>query len=140
MPTARPPLWQGVLSLLRLSSWENRSVPELQQVPCQIDYFIFPEASSFIVRWADHLGTPPERRFHLGEKQFVRTDELILPSNNYEFDYPTMGLIRNRLFPATSGNSDKIYISRYRNVNGRHVINEAEVVIERVLTPRGFAW
>lgn len=103
----------------------------------QIDYFILPEASSFVVRWAEHLGIPPERRFYLSEKQLVRSDELILPSNNYELDYRTIAFIRNRIVPCASCNSDKIFISRSRSVNGRHVINEAEV-FDRVLAPRGF--
>ena len=40
-----------------------------------VDHFILPEATPYVVAWADLLGIPRERRFHLGEKQLVRAEE-----------------------------------------------------------------
>ncbi|MGB8853933.1 MAG: glycosyltransferase family 61 protein [Pirellulales bacterium] len=103
-----------------------------------IDHFILPEAAPFVVAWADILGIPPEKRRHLCERQMFRTDELLVPSNNHEFDHRTLAFIRNRIPASTkSAGFEKIYISRSQSVNGRHVLNEKQV-IEQVLSPRGF--
>lgn len=103
----------------------------------EIDHFILPEPASFVVSWADLLGIPPAKRRYLGERQLVQTDELIVPSNNHEFDQRTLAFMRNRIPESIVEGYEKIYISRARSVNGRHVLDESEV-IDRVLAPRGF--
>jgi len=58
----------------------------------------------------------------------------------YHFYASVLGriaFIRHRIPKHASDGWERIYISRARSVNGRHVLNEADVV-GRVLTPRGF--
>ena len=102
-----------------------------------IDHFILPEAAPCVVTWADLLGIPREKRVHLVERQLIRAEELTVPSNSYEFDHRTIAFIRNRVPKHASDGWERIYISRARSVNGRHVLNEADV-LGRVLTRRGF--
>jgi len=102
-----------------------------------IDYFLLPEATSFVTAWADLMRIPLEKRVHLGEHMLVTAQKLLVPSAPEEFDLGTIGWINNTLLRSADKPEKRLFISRSLSPNGRQILNEAELV-ERVLRPRGF--
>lgn len=107
----------------------------------RVNYFILPEPVAHVIAWADLLGIPQSKRVFLAEQTAVHADELLVPHHIDHIDYRTIAFLRNHLLNHAQGTRqharNRIYISRSRSANGRHILNEEDVVA-RVLRPRGF--
>ena len=107
----------------------------------RVNYFILPEPAAHVIAWADLLRIPQSKRVFLAEQTAVHADELLVPQHIDHIDYRTIAFLRNHLLNHAQGTRqharNRIYISRSRSANGRHILNEEDVVA-RVLRPRGF--
>lgn len=103
----------------------------------EVDYFLLPEPAPFVVKWAEMLQIPEERRVYLYDGMLVTTKDLVVPSVNNDIDYRTIAFLKNQLRPRHGQGDRNIFISRSKSVNGRHLIGE-EDLIRDVIEPMGF--
>lgn len=102
-----------------------------------IEYFLLPEPAPYIVTWADRLRIPVSKRIHLQEGDCVTCSELVVPSDRREMDRSTVAFLSNTITTNPSCQTRKLFISRNKSINGRHLHHENDL-IQDVLRPRGY--